>query len=217
MADVQESDCIVVVNCDLLEEGPMLALAVRQAWRKGARVFLVGANAAHGMDKDSLPSKPRRSTQLSEVPFAEFKRPVIVCGTRQNNPADLENAAKAGVKVAYLLAGPNAFGSALLAREHETTSLSEAVASGKVKGILAVEADIPAELLEGVSFVAAADWLPTDLAKRADIFLPTTAWVEMDGTFINNEGRAQRFKQVMKPGLPIKGLDPALHPPRTAS
>ena len=36
----------------------------------------------------------------------------------------------------------------------------------------------------------------------------------MDGTFINNEGRAQRFKKVMNPGLPIKGLDPALHPPR---
>ena len=204
MAEVQESDCIVVSNCDLLEEGPMLALAVRQAWRKGARVFLAGANAGTAWTK-TVSVEAAAVNTISEVPFAEFKRPVILCGTRQNNPADLENAAKAGVKVAYLLAGPNAFGSALLARENETTSLSEAVASGKVKGILAIEADIPAELLEGVSFVAAADWLPTDLAKRADIFLPTTSWVEMDGTFINNEGRAQRFKRVMKPGLPIKG------------
>jgi NADH-quinone oxidoreductase subunit G len=36
----------------------------------------------------------------------------------------------------------------------------------------------------------------------------------MDGTFINNEGRAQRFRKVMAPGLPVSGLDPALHPPR---
>jgi NADH-quinone oxidoreductase subunit G len=36
----------------------------------------------------------------------------------------------------------------------------------------------------------------------------------MDGTFVNFEGRAQRFRQAMRPGLPIKGLDPALHPPR---
>jgi NADH-quinone oxidoreductase subunit G len=36
----------------------------------------------------------------------------------------------------------------------------------------------------------------------------------MDGTYVNNEGRGQRFRQVMKPGLPIKGLDPALPPPR---
>jgi NADH-quinone oxidoreductase subunit G len=70
------------------------------------------------------------------------------------------------------------------------------------------------EMLSGVPFVAVADWLPTDLVKRADILLPTTSWVEMDGTFINNEGRGQRFLRVMKPGLPIKGLDPALHPPR---
>jgi NADH-quinone oxidoreductase subunit G len=213
MAEVQESDCIVVSNCDLLEEGPMLALAVRQAWRKGARVFLAGADAGKAWTK-TVSVEAAAVNTLGEVPFAEFKRPVILCGTRQNNPADLENAAKAGVKVAYLLPGPNACGAALLARENETTSLSEAVTSGKVKGILAIEADIPAELLEGVSFVAAADWLSTDLAKRADIFLPTTAWVEMDGTFINNEGRAQRFKRVMKPGLPIRGLDPALHPPR---
>ena len=36
----------------------------------------------------------------------------------------------------------------------------------------------------------------------------------MDGTFVNYEGRAQRFTKVMNPGLPITGLDPALHPPR---
>jgi len=36
----------------------------------------------------------------------------------------------------------------------------------------------------------------------------------MDGTYINNEGRAQSFKQVMQPGLPINGLTPELHPPR---
>jgi len=71
--------------------------------------------------------------------------------------------------------------------------------------------------LTGIPFVAAADWLPTDLVKRADIFIPTTAWVEMDGSFVNNEGRGQRFSRVMNPGLPIKGLDPAIHPPRVHS
>jgi NADH-quinone oxidoreductase subunit G len=39
----------------------------------------------------------------------------------------------------------------------------------------------------------------------------------MDGTFINNEGRGQRFRRVMNPGLPVRGLDPALHPPRVHS
>ncbi len=77
-----------------------------------------------------------------------------------------------------------------------------------------MEADIPPELLQGIPFVAALDWRDTATVKAARIVLPTTAWVEMDGTYINNEGRAQRFKKVMNPGLPIKGLGPSLHPPR---
>jgi NADH-quinone oxidoreductase subunit G len=62
--------------------------------------------------------------------------------------------------------------------------------------------------------VATLDWRDTETVKAAHIVLPTTAWVEMDGTYINNEGRAQRFQKVMTPGLPIMGLDPAGHPPR---
>ncbi|MDD2541585.1 MAG: molybdopterin-dependent oxidoreductase [Desulfuromonadaceae bacterium] len=52
------------------------------------------------------------------------------------------------------------------------------------------------------------------MTERAEVLLPATSWVEMDGTYINNEGRAQRFKKVMQPGLPIKGETPELHPPR---
>jgi len=213
MADVQASDCVAVVNSELLDEGPMMALAVRQAWRKGAKVFTVGADTrpewakAVGVEVQTVPV-------LAHVPLAGCKRPVVICGTQRNDTTALETAARAGAKIAYLLAGPNACGAALLAREAETTSLKEAVASGKVKGILSFEADIPTELTEGVILTAVADWLPTPLAQKANIFLPTTAWVEMDGTFVNNEGRGQRFRQVMQPGLPIRGLDPALHPPR---
>ena len=125
-----------------------------------------------------------------------------------------EEAARSGAKLAFLLSGPNAFAAALLTREHRAVSLAEAVGSGKIRGILAFEADMPEELLSGISLLAVADRFPSEAMKKMRVFLPTTAWVEMDGTFINNEGRAQRFRKVMNPGLPIKGLDPALHPPR---
>jgi NADH-quinone oxidoreductase subunit G len=213
MADVQESDCIAVLNSELLDEGPMMALAVRQAWRKGAKVFIVSGSSSPEWAKAVAIEAATVST-LSAVPFADYKRPVIVCGSQRNDPFEMEKASQAGARVSFLFSGPNAFGAALLAKEHETTSLAQAVKSGKIKGILAFEADIPADLLEGVSFVAAADWIHSDVVGRAAIFLPTTSWVEMDGTYVNNEGRGQRFQRVMKPGLPIKGLDPALHPVR---
>jgi NADH-quinone oxidoreductase subunit G len=48
--------------------------------------------------------------------------------------------------------------------------------------------------------------------KIAAIVLPTTSWVEMDGTFINNEGRAQRFRKVMPAGDPVQSAGSAYHP-----
>jgi NADH-quinone oxidoreductase subunit G len=213
LADVREADCIAIVGCDLLEEGPMMLLAVRQAWRKGAPVFLVGESSPLEQAQ-AVSIEAVQLSFLEEAPLGVFERPVVICGTRHNSTAVIEQLARAAAKLACLLPGPNAFGAALLARDHEGVSLAEALATGKVKGIVAVEADIPPELLEGVPFVAALDWLPTELIRKAAIVLPTTAWVEMDGTFINNEGRAQRFRKVMTPGIPLKGLDPSLHPPR---
>lgn len=118
-------------------------------------------------------------------------------------------------KLAIILDGPNAFGCAELARRHDGVALSAALADGRIKGIIAFEADLPHDLPEEITVLGAADWQPTGLVARAGVVLPTTAWVEQEGIYVNNEGRAQRFNKVMNPGLPIKGLTPYLHPPRT--
>jgi NADH-quinone oxidoreductase subunit G len=211
MADVQAADGVIIVDCDLLTEGPMMALAVRQAWRKGARVFFVNAD-----DKplaETMGITVKYVASLREVPIGDFKNPVIVCGTKQAAPATLEEAAATGTKIAFLLRGPNSFGAALLHREYSGDNLADAVATGKIKGIIAVEAEVPAELTAELSLVAIAGHKGSEVLPQTSVFLPTTTIIEMDGTFINNEGRAQRFKRVMQPGMPVKGLDPALHPP----
>ncbi len=212
MGDIQQADGIAIVGSELLDEAPMLALAVRQAWRKGAKVFLVGAQPQEWAKAVAI--EAAQVATLAELTLAEFAKPVVICGTAQTGLATIGEAASSGARLVYPLSGPNAFGAALLAAERETTTFAEALATGKIKGVLAFEADIPPELLDGVVMVAMADWRPTEAANNAQIFLPTTAWVEMDGTYVNNEGRAQRFKKVIEPGLPLKGLDPALHPPR---
>ena len=213
MADISKADCIALLDCDLLEEGPMMSLSVRQAWRQGAEVFTVGSAERARLEKTvAIVATPVAT--LADIPFAEYKDPVVICGTANGPLRAMETATVTGSKLSFLLSGPNAFGAALLAREHGAGTLSCVLSAGKVKGVIAVEADIPLDLLEGLPLVASLDWLPTDLVKRSDIFLPTTAWMEMDGIFINNEGRAQRYKKVLAPGLPIKGLDPARHPPR---
>ncbi len=54
-------------------------------------------------------------------------------------------------------------------------------------------------LLEKARNVILLDCMMSDLSDMSDIMLPTRAYVEDDGTFVNNEGRAQRFYQVFIP------------------
>ncbi|WP_243373764.1 NADH-quinone oxidoreductase subunit NuoG [Geotalea sp. SG265] len=211
MADVQAADGVIVMACDLPAEGAMMALAVRQAWRKGAQIFAVeGGGEALTAE---LGVAVTGAASLAQVPLGKFKNPVIICGTGRADPATIEAAADTGAKVAFILPGANAFAAARLSAELGVCDLRTAVAGGKIKGIIAFEADVAADLLANLPLIAAADYLPSDLMVDAAVFLPATTTFEADGTFVNNEGRAQRFKKVMEPGVPVKGLDPALHPP----
>jgi NADH-quinone oxidoreductase subunit G len=210
--NVRQADLVAVLECDLLNEAPMMALAVRQAWRNGAKVYIVGSEGP--LDTVHQLYETAAVTSLAEVPFRDVRSPVVICGASKKGLNSIQTADLASVKLAFILNGPNAFGTALLAHEHGAVSFTEALAGGKVKGVIALEADLLPELPQGIRVLAAADWLPTHLIERAEIVLPATSWVEMGGTYINNEGRAQRFKQVMQPGLPLKGLTAELHPPR---
>jgi len=212
MADVQRADCLALVDVDLLAEGPMLGLAVRQAWRRGAVVYLVGPQALPAQ-AETLGIEAVRVDSLEEVPFAAAAQPVIICSTRHSPAERIEQIMERGPGTVCLLPGPNTFGCALVARDHDTVNLRQALAGDRIQAVIAVEADIPAELLAGLAMVVVLDWRPSAAANAAAIVLPTTAWAETDGTCINNEGRAQRFTRVMQPGLPVKGLDPAGHPP----
>lgn len=215
--DVRRADLVAILECDLLAEAPMMALAVRQAWRNGAAIFLLQPpplTLGKGRSEGPLPFEYTNISSLTDVPLAEAKCPVIICGTGHKGLDVLQAVTSCTAKLAFIMAGPNDFGCALLAGEQGALPLSRAIADKRVKGIISFEADLCDELPEGVRVIGAADWRPTGLLARSEVVLPSCAWVEQEGTFVNNEGRAQRFKQVMQPGLPIKGLTSELHPPR---
>jgi NADH-quinone oxidoreductase subunit G len=211
--DVRNADMIVIIECDLLNQAPMMALGVRQAFRSGARIFIVENNCPNDYAHHLLYECVSVSS-MAHVPYKEAVRPVVICGTSHIGPETFQAVMSGAVKLSMIMDGPNTFGCALLTREHGAISVSKAIADGRVKGIISFEADLPESMLEGISVIGAADWQSTGMVSRAEVFLPSTAWVEQGGTFVNHEGRAQRFKQVMRPGLPIKGLDPSGHPSR---
>jgi NADH-quinone oxidoreductase subunit G len=211
--DVRQAGLIALLACDLLDAAPMMALAVRQAWRNEAKVYVVKSEHLR-----CTPHKLYESidvASLADIPLADAPNPVVICGANRSGLECIQGATLTGVKLAFILNGPNAFGTALLARGQGVVSLPEALVKGTIKGVITLESDLEAVLPPDIRVLAAADWMPSHLTERAEIVLPVTSWVEMDGTYINHEGRAQRFKQVMRPGAPIKGEDPELHPPRS--
>lgn len=214
LEDVAAADCIVIYECNLLEEAPMMLLAVRQAWRRGAPVLLVGRGAP--LAQAAAVSVEAVDLEfIEEAPIGIFDRPVLIFSTVRSSATEIEMLLRAEAKFAPLFACANGCGVALIAAAYSAVSLEEALAGGKIKGIIAVETEIPVELAGSIPVIAAIDWQRSEALGRADILLPTTAWVEMDGTVINNEGRAQRFKKVMQPGIPVAVAGSAVHPPRT--
>jgi NADH-quinone oxidoreductase subunit G len=81
--------------------------------------------------------------------------------------------------------------------------LAQAVAGGKVKAVWAVGAETPDQVvaakLEGAEVLVVQATNDGILARHASVLLPAAPHSEVDGTFVNFEGRAQRFEMAYFP------------------
>ncbi len=103
---------------------------------------------------------------------------------------------------------PNRRGLDLVARAlglavRPIAELAQAVAAGKVKAVWAVGAETPdavvAAKLAHAEVVVVQAVNEGHLARHATVLLPAAPHSEMDGTFVNFEGRAQRFEMAYFP------------------
>jgi NADH-quinone oxidoreductase subunit G len=111
---------------------------------------------------------------------------------------------------------PNRAGLLMVARAFGMTvkpfaDLEKAVAAGTVKAVWAVGAEIPgpAGAVAGAEALVVQAANEGDLTKAATVLLPAATVAESDGTFVNFEGRPQRFELAFWPrgqSLPHWGL-----------
>ncbi|AZB68569.1 NADH-quinone oxidoreductase subunit NuoG [Cereibacter sphaeroides] len=137
--------------------------------------------------------------------LAAAEAPVVIAGAGLGlaGPAEAAAAIAAalGARARIALFPPEAgsLGLALLGG----TGLERAVAEleAEPRPVILLDASLPdrapAELVERLMAAATEvmllDWLDGPLAPQADLLLPVTAPAETSGTYINHEGRAQRF------------------------
>ena len=160
-------------------------------------------------------------------------RPIIVCATetvRQQTPALaadvallLQNAGKqAGLF--YLMPGANAFAAGLLSNETASyESLIADIENDSIKGLILVESnpfwEFPdrqrlEKALTRLKLLVVMDYMSSEAAQKAHIFLPTTTLYESGGVYTNQEARVQVAQPAYRGGTSIALTGGGDHPPR---
>ncbi|MBI5091208.1 MAG: NADH-quinone oxidoreductase subunit NuoG [Candidatus Hydrogenedentes bacterium] len=164
---------------------------------------------------DRVSAEVRQLAETIATALKGAKKPLVIAGASCANECIIQAAAnivwalcKTEHAAALSFTAPecNSVGAALLGGR----SLDEAIQTvrdGRADVVIIAEndlyrrakrADVDA-LFEHAKHVVVIDHSPTATTAKAEVTLPAAAFPEGDGTFVNNEGRAQRFIQVYVP------------------
>ncbi len=177
--------------------------------------FAVAQALGAGAPAASLPDDLRSLAEDIARALKEAERPLIVSGTGCASRAVIEAAAN----VAWALCqGGRAAQLCLVVPECDSLGIGlmgggtleaalEAVRAGAADTVVVLENDlyrradaaVVDELLGSAAHVIAVDHLGNATTSKAEAVLPAATFAEGDGTFVNSEGRAQRFFQVFVP------------------
>jgi NADH-quinone oxidoreductase subunit G len=186
-----------------------------------AGVARTGFAVAHEIDPEAPAvadaSQSIKSFSVSvAAALMEAERPLIVSGTGAGSEAVLQAAAniarslrKKGKEAYLCFAVPecNSLGLGLMAQRGLDEALA-AGAAGRVDAAIVLENDLYGAapnhevdaFFANVRHVAVVDHLFHRTSLAADVVLPAATFAEGEGTFVNYEGRAQRYFQVLPPG-----------------
>jgi NADH-quinone oxidoreductase subunit G len=174
-----------------------------------------GFAIAHALS-DSYPEPRSRDAASDDFvvraaqALADAKRPVIVTGTGLGEPRLLQAAANVvralhesghDAKLAVTPLEANTFGVSGLVSGMHLADVLNAAARGQIDTLIVLENDLyrqadaqrVTEALAGVDQVIVIDSIDTPTATSGHLVLPSATSTESTGTFVNYEGRAQRF------------------------
>ena len=177
--------------------------------------------AVAGTIGQGAPSVPDLSQDVKDLAqriaesLTHAQRPLIIAGTGSGSQATIEAAANVAwalhqqgkqARLSFVLPEANSAGLALLGGRSLRDAF-DSISQGKADTVIVLENDLYRRadqatvdaFLGKARTVMVIDSLEHRTAAHADILLPSATGPESDGTFVNNEGRAQRFYQVYIP------------------
>jgi NADH-quinone oxidoreductase subunit G len=179
----------------------------------------LGYAVAHAIDPaapsvDDLSPELEARAEAIAADLLAAESPVVISGVSSGERAIIEAAANVAralharntsTRLAFVLTAPNDFGVALFGAGGLESA--RRALEGAEKPLLVVlendlfgrDAALAEAVLDAAGTLAVLDGLESQTSGGADIILPSGTFAESDGTFVNNEGRAQRFFQVFVP------------------
>jgi NADH-quinone oxidoreductase subunit G len=180
-----------------------------------ARLGFAVARALNS-DAPAAPDLPDEVTELANRIATALKvaeRPLVISGVSCGCEALVQAAANVAwalrangrnAALCFTASECNSVGLALMGGE-SINSAFKILVNDSSASVIVLENDLyhradPATVdaaLDAAKYVVAIDHLENATIRKADLILPAATFAESDGTFVNNEGRAQRFYQVL--------------------
>ena len=193
--DIDDAEMILMIGTNPEVEAPVLNARIRKAWSKGATIARIGAPAEFSYDVIPLGEDRAALEGLSKADHSDKqdKRGVMIIGMGALQAADgdavlataLKTAAAGNSKVLILHTAAGRVGAMDIGATADG-GVADVLGAEVIYNLGADEGDIP----EG-PFVIYQGSHGDRGAHRADIILPSAAYTEEPGLFVNTEGRPQ--------------------------
>jgi NADH-quinone oxidoreductase subunit G len=210
IAGIEETDVVLLVGSNIRWEAPLIATRVRKVARKGGKVFAIGPEVDLGMKVEWIGNDLRLLSDLPDTvseAFAKAERPAVIVGPGALGAGALGAALALVGPLKLVREGWNGFNVL-----HTSASRMAGLILGYAQkgGIADLEAASPEVVL-----LLGADEMPADRfegafkvylghhgdagARQAHLVLPSAAYAEKHGTYVNTEGRVQRGEKAAFP------------------
>jgi NADH-quinone oxidoreductase subunit G len=196
VADIDRARFIQLIGTNPRDEAPVLNARIRKAWLSGAKIGLVGEPADLTYDYAHLGTDRAALTGLLDHDFADVKDApsLVIVGQGALREADgeavlaqaMELCARTDSKLLVLHTAAGRVG-AMDVNAVTEGGLGAAIDGAEV--IYNLGAD-EVEIAAGPTVIYQGSHGDRG-AHRADIILPSAAWTEEQGLFVNTEGRPQ--------------------------
>ena len=209
---IETADAILIVGSHIRWEAPLVNVRLRKAQKRGAKVFVVGAEwettypaTFLGEDLAVLGNLPG---EVSDV-FAKAERPAIIAGGAALGKGALGALLTLGESFNVVREGWNGFNVLHMAASRMGGLMLGYAQNGGIADLVAAKPKLLLSLgADEVDYTKFSDSMIVYVghhgdkgAHAADIVLPAAAYTEKAGTYVNTEGRVQfAEKAVFAPG-----------------